>query len=110
MRSGHSRVQRLDDGHRVAGAVEEIGIAEGDVLRAGGDLAANVFEHDIGLHDAKHAAVDGYDGAVAAEMLAAARRFGVAHTARAGLGAKVGVGAERRQAGAVGDEELLARE
>ena len=35
-------VQRFDDPTRVSRAVEEIGIAEGDVLGAGGDLLIDV--------------------------------------------------------------------
>ncbi len=46
-------MQRLNDRHGVAGAVEEIGIAERDVLRAGCDLAPDIFEHDVRAHDAK---------------------------------------------------------
>ena len=50
-------VECFKDRDGVARTVEEIGVAEGDVLRAGGDLAANVLEHDFGLHDAEETAV-----------------------------------------------------
>ena len=105
---GPLRVQRFDDGDGVAGAVEEIGVAESDVGGAGGHLAADVLEHDIRLHDAEEAAVDGDHGAVAAEVLAAAGGFGVADAAGAVLDDELRVGAERGQALAVGHQELLA--
>src|ERR1035437_8949285 len=68
-------VEGFDDGDGVAGAVEEIGVAKGDVGSAGGDLAADVLQDDIGLHDAEEATVDRDYGTVAAEVLAAARGF-----------------------------------
>jgi hypothetical protein len=40
-------VQRFDDRDGVARAVEEIGVAEGDVGGAGGDLPAHVLQHDL---------------------------------------------------------------
>ena len=51
----------LDDGQRVGRAIEEIGIAERDMLGAGIDLAANVFQYDFALHDAKNSVVNGHD-------------------------------------------------
>ena len=51
-------------------AVEEIGIAEGDVLRTGRDLAADIFQHHLTLDDAKPAVVYRHDGAVTAQVLA----------------------------------------
>ena len=50
--------------------------------RAGGDLLADVLQHDVRLHDAEHAAVHRHDRAVPAQMLAAARRLGVPDAAR----------------------------
>ena len=41
--------QACDDALGVADAVEEVGIAEGDVPRAGGNLRAHVGEHDVGV-------------------------------------------------------------
>ena len=101
-------MQRLDDRDGVAGAVEEIGVAEGDVRGAGGHLAADVFEHDVGLHDAEQPVIHRDHRTVAAEVLAAARGLGVADAARAVGHDELRVGAERRQPAAVGDEELLA--
>ena len=71
-------VQRLDDGQRVRRPIEEIGIAEGDVLGARIDLAANVFQHDVALHDAENSVVDGHNGAMAAKVFAAAAGFRIA--------------------------------
>ena len=59
----------------MADAVEEVGIAERDVLGAGGHLRADVFEHNVCGHDAELPAVDGDDGTVAAQMFAAAARL-----------------------------------
>ena len=70
-------VQRFDDAHGVRGAVEEIGIAEGDVARAVRDLLADIVENDVALHDAELALIDGHDRTVAAQMFAAAAGFGV---------------------------------
>ena len=70
-------VQRVDDAHRVRRTVEEIGIAERDVLRRRPRPARDVGEHDVGLHDAELSLVDRHDRAMAAQMLAAAAGFGV---------------------------------
>src|SRR5216684_428151 len=61
--------------HGVADAVKEVWIAEGDVLRPGGHLAANVFEHHVLADNSEDSFVNRHDGAMAAEMLAAAARF-----------------------------------
>src|SRR5262249_32919383 len=89
---------------------EEIGVAEGDVLGAGGDLLSDIFEHDFGLHDAEQTAVDGHDWAVAAEVFASARGLGVADASRAFGDNELAVARERGEAAAVGDEELLTIE
>ena len=52
-----SLVQRLDDADGVGGAVEEIGVAEGNVLGAGRDLLRDVGQHDLRWHDEEPAAV-----------------------------------------------------
>ena len=70
-------VQRFDNFGGMRRAVEEIRIAEGDVARAAGDLAANVFEYDVALDDPKLAAINRNDGTVPAQMFAAAAGFGV---------------------------------
>ena len=92
----------------VGGAVEEVGIAEGDVLRAGGDLRADVGEHDVGVHGAEAAVVDRHDRAVAAAMLAAARRLGVADDPPLVADLERGVLRQRRQIGSIGRDELHA--
>ena len=66
---------------RVRRAVEEIGIAEGDVLRAGRHLPANIFQHHVARHHAKNSVVHRHDRAVPAQMLAAAAGFGVSRDA-----------------------------
>ena len=72
------RVQGLHDAHGVRRAVEEIGIAEGDVPRAGGDLRGDVGQHDVGLHDAELPLVDRHDRTMPAQVPAAAAGLGVA--------------------------------
>src|SRR5947209_525233 len=67
-------------------AVEEIGIAERDMLRAGSDLLANVGEDDVAVHDAEDTFIDWHDGAMTAEMFAAAAGLGGANDAKAVFG------------------------
>jgi hypothetical protein len=71
-------MQRVHDAHGVRGPVEEIGIAEGDVLGARGHLLANVGEHDLGLHHPKAPLIHRHHRAMAAQMFAASAGFGVA--------------------------------
>jgi hypothetical protein len=100
-------MKRLDEFHGVTDAVEEIRIAEGDVLRAGGHLAANVFEHHLAADDSKHALVNRHDRAVAAKMLAAAARFRRANDAKAISGNnEVRVLLHRRHSGSIRHLEL----
>ncbi len=61
--------------HGVTYAVKEIRIAEGDVLRPGGHLAANIFEYHIPTDNSKQSLVNRHDWAMTAKMLAAAACF-----------------------------------
>src|SRR5208282_1844752 len=83
---GKLPVERLDDFDGVARAVEEIGVAEGDVLRPGGHLLADVGQNNFGSDHAEGAAIYGNNGAVAAQMFAAARGFRVADDAVRAVG------------------------
>ena len=74
---GEFGVERFHDAHGVRGAVEEIGIAEGDVARARGDLLPDILEHHLALHHAKLSLVHRDHGTVPAQMLAAAAGLGV---------------------------------
>ena len=104
-------VQLIDDRQRVSRAVEEVGVAEGDVLRAGVDLLADVLDHDITFDDPEAPAVDRHDRTVPAQMAAASRRLGVADDARLVLtDDQRGIALRRRQPGSVGDDEFLTRE
>ena len=71
-------VERPRHPQGVAGAVQEVGVAEGDVGRAGPGLPNHVLDHHLDRHGEEAAAVEGGDGAVAAAVQAAARGLGVA--------------------------------
>src|SRR2546429_6511124 len=58
-------------------AIEKIRIAEGNVLRAGHHLLANVREHNFTIHYPEHSLVNRHNRAMAAQMLASAARFGI---------------------------------
>jgi len=86
-----------DYAHGVSGTVEKIGIAEGDVFGAPGDLPADVFQHDSRLNNPKGSAIDRDDGAMPAKMFAAPARFSVARAMGAAVDMKLGVSIEWRQ-------------
>ncbi len=73
----HLRVELTRQPERMRGAVQKIGIAEGDVCGARRHLLADVREDDVARHREEPAAVHGRDRAVAAEMPAAAARLDV---------------------------------
>src|SRR5215472_8648423 len=54
-----ARQNRVNERDRVTRTVEEIGIAEGDVFRASGNLPPDVLQDNVALHDAEHAAING---------------------------------------------------
>ena len=76
--AGEFAGEPFDDRERVPDAVEEVGIAEGHVPGAGGDLRPHVGHDDVDRDDPKSAVVDGNDRTVPAAMLAAAAGLGVA--------------------------------
>src|SRR5215510_11642322 len=79
-------VKRVDDSHGVRRTVEEIRIAERDVLSAGRYLRRYVREDDVGLHDAELAVVDRNDRTVPAEVPAAAACLRVSHSSPRSIG------------------------
>ena len=101
-------VQAARRRQRVLRAVEEVGIAERDVARAGGDLPARVLEHDVDRHREEPAVIDRRDRAVAAQVLAAARRLDVAGDAPLVTDEQARVAIERRQHGAIGNQKRQA--
>ena len=104
-------VQLLDDAHGMGGAVEEIGITKGDVLRPGRHLLGDVRQDHLRLHHEESPAVDRHDRAVAAKILAAAAGLGVADHARVAIGQRhVRVFLESGQLAAIGDQEPLSRQ
>src|SRR5829696_1131447 len=81
---GQARKLARHGGHqlaRVPRAVEEVGIAEGDVPRALLNLSPDVLDYDRDGDDAEAAVVDRNDRTVPAAMLAAAARLGIAGNA-----------------------------
>ena len=102
-------MKRPDKIHRVTNAIKEIRITEGNMLRAGGHLAANVFEHHVAANNSKDPFVDGNDGAVAAKMLATAARFCRTNDAKAISGNdEMRVLLYRGHSGSIRDFELKA--
>ena len=95
---------------RVRGTVEEVRVAEGDVLDALRHLRRDVGDDDVGWHDAELPVVDGHDRAVAAAVLAAAAGLGVAGDAPRAAVLERRVPLRRRKAGAVGRDEREARD
>jgi hypothetical protein len=95
----------------VADAVEEIGIAKRDMLRARRHLAANILQHDVALHDAELPLVDRHNRTMPAQVLAAAAGFRIAHRAPRSAGKhELRVLRQRRQTAAVRHEEPLPGE
>src|SRR5260370_18110796 len=74
---GEPAVQQADHGERMSGAVEEIRVAEGDVLCPAGHLLGDVVDHHVRLNHAEPAALDRYDRTVAEQELASPRLLGV---------------------------------
>ena len=101
------RVHRRDDPQAVGRAVEEVRVAERDVLGAGRDLLPDVGEDHLARHHPEAAVVHRDDGAVAAEVLAAAARL--REPDGAGAAAREferGVALERGEAASVRNEEV----
>src|SRR5581483_4005048 len=102
---GQLRPVLVDGGHHPEGmvrAVEEVGIAEGDVPGSGLDLGLDVGEDDVLGDDAEPPVVDHRDGAVPAPVYAAPAGLDVAGGALLAADGQPGVAPERRQAGPVG--------
>ena len=71
-------VKSFENTSGVGDAIEEIRVAEGDVLRACCDLLTNVGENNVESDYTKLALINGNDRTMAAEMFAAAGSFRVA--------------------------------
>ena len=93
---GEALVHRLHDAQRVAAAVEEVGIAEGDVAGAELDEARDVPHHGVRADDADAPVVDSGHRAVAAPVHAAVARLDVAHEPLVASEREVCVALERR--------------
>ena len=100
-------MQRAHDPQRVRRAVEEIRIAEGNMLRAARDLLADVGEHDRGGDRAEMPLVHRHHRAMTAPVLAAAARLREGDGLfRAVRKHQPRVAFERRQAGTLGHHEI----
>src|SRR2546430_4135967 len=104
------RVQRARHGDRVARAVQEVRVTEGDVRGPGLDLLADVGEHHVPPHDEEAPAVDGRDRAVTAQVLAAPARFHVARELEPPVLLDVRVLLQRRQLGSARHRKRELRE
>src|SRR5258708_2604133 len=91
-------------------SVEEIRIAESDVLSPGCYLLANVFHHDLALNRPKLALVHRNHWAMPAHMLASTARLGVARAFRGPVHPNLRILAERRQRGSERSQELQSIE
>ena len=105
---GEAGVECADQRQGVARAVEEVRVAEGQVLRAGGNLLRHVREDHLLGDDAEAPVVDRDHRAVAAGVLAAAAGLGVAGDPLRAAHPDLGVARERGETGAVGDLEVEA--
>ena len=103
-------MHRLHDAQRVAAAVEEVGVAEGDVAGAQLDEARDVPHHGVRADDADAPVVDGGHRAVAAPVHAAVARLDVADEPLVAAEREVGVALERRQQVACRQLELAPAE
>ena len=93
----------------MGGGIEEVGIAEGDVTRAGADLVAHIFQDHILVDDAEAPVVHRHHRAMAAAVLASAAGLGVAHKVLlTGGHLELGVMAQRGQMLAARDAKPLA--
>src|SRR5262249_31281402 len=101
-------VQGRDQGDGVFDAVEEIRVAESNMLGTGTDLAPDVLDHNFRLDDPKAAAIDWHDGTVAALVFASTAGLSVSHGAARAVGhCKGSVFFKGREAVAIRDNELL---
>src|SRR5260221_8601440 len=89
-------VQSFHKAHRMRWSVEEIRIAESDVLGPRRHLLTNVFHHDLGLYYPKLALIHRNHRTMPAQMLAAAARLGVARSFCGPIHANVRILSERR--------------
>src|SRR5262249_27391785 len=101
----------VDQLERVTNAIEEVGIAEGNVSSARLNLLTDVGHHHVATHYAKDPFVDWNDRTVAAEMFATATRFGRANDAVSITWQnQMRILLERRHSRAIGDLEAQAFE
>ena len=100
-------MQGFDNRDGMTHGIEKIRVTERKVLRARGDLLADIREHNFGIDQAKRTVVDRDDGAMPAMMLASATRFRVTDGAMLPAGKdKMCVGFQRRQAVPIGDYKV----
>ena len=94
---GKGAVHGVDDPGGVVGAVEEIGIAEGDVARAGGDELGDIGHDGVVGHEAGSPVVDDGHRTMPATVRAAMARFDVPDQAALVPEGESGVAVETRE-------------
>jgi hypothetical protein len=101
-------VNGLDEWERMPDAIEEVGIAEGDVFRAGRNLSPDILQHHVSLHDAEGPLIDRDNGTVAAQMPTAPTGLRVAYRSALPISdIQARIPGERRQLPPVRNQELL---
>jgi len=108
---GEFLVELFDQWDAVTDSVEEVGIAKGDVFGAHLHLLRDVLDDNVSLNDSEFSSVDRDNGAVSAEVLAAACGLGVAYgLPEVWRDLELSVFAEFGQPGSVRREEVLSVE
>src|ERR1700730_16680271 len=108
--AGEFALHRFNDSHGVGRSIEEIRIAECNVLGSRGHLPTDVLQHHLWLNDAKGTLIYRHHRTMPAQVLAPAARFGVARalprSPLCSIDTQLGVFFERRQPGSYRSEEL----
>src|SRR3989441_2969933 len=78
---GKLRMQCLHQGDSMTNAVEKIRIAKGDVLGPSRDLLSDIRQDHVTLHNPETPLIDWHNRAMAAQVLTATARLGIARDA-----------------------------
>src|SRR5256885_3397064 len=75
------RMQCLHQRNGMANAIEKIWIAKGDVFSPSRDLLSDILQDHVTLHNPETPLIDWHNGAMAAQVLTATARLGIARDA-----------------------------